>query len=207
MPKKFLNWIVIFSCLGFLAGCSATKDIKVRSYKQDKKRVDQVVEGAIGNWENAPQATSRQIKDTRKVYFLEFIKEPPSEPNLNYFTDDLDKVDTQDRPDQSSTTQSGQNNFASTAANPGSLQQGSTEARRKIELPSFDESYNEELGDDANSQRFVDYKVTKNDTLQKISKKFYDSYSKWPRIYEANKDVLKSPDVLTPGVNLKIPVD
>lgn len=207
MPKKFLNGVVIFSCLSFLAGCSATKDIKVRSYKQDKKRVDQVVEGAVGNWENAPQATSRQIKETRKVYFLEFIKEPPAEPNLNYFTDDLKTDDSESQPEQSSTDQPGQNNFASTAANPGSQRQDSSQTSRKIDLPSFDESYTEEVEDEDNSQRFVDYKVTKNDTLQKISKKFYDSYSKWPRIYEANKDVLKSPDVLTPGINLKIPVD
>jgi len=207
MPKKFYNGIVIFSCLGFLAGCSATKDIKVRSYKQDKKRVDQVVEGAVGNWENAPQATSRQIKETRKVYFLEFIKEPPVEPNLNYFTDDLKTDDSESQPEQSSTDQPGQNNFASTAANPSSQQQNSSQVRRKIELPSFDEISVEEDDDAENGQRLVDYKVTKNDTLQKISKKFYDSYSKWPRIYEANKDVLKSPDVLTPGITLKIPVD
>lgn len=49
------------------------------------------------------------------------------------------------------------------------------------------------------------YTVEKNDTLQKISKKFYGTTKKWPKIYEANKDVLSGPDKLYPGQTLNIP--
>jgi len=52
---------------------------------------------------------------------------------------------------------------------------------------------------------FVEYTVEKDDTLQKISKKFYDSYSKWPRIYEANKAVIPNPDKIQPGIVIQIP--
>jgi len=49
------------------------------------------------------------------------------------------------------------------------------------------------------------YTVGKNDTLQKISKKFYGTTKKWPQIYNANKDVLKGPDKVYPGQVLNIP--
>ena len=49
------------------------------------------------------------------------------------------------------------------------------------------------------------YVVQKNDTLQKISHKFYGTTREWNFLYEVNKDVLKSPDRLHPGVEIKIP--
>jgi nucleoid-associated protein YgaU len=49
------------------------------------------------------------------------------------------------------------------------------------------------------------YKVEKNDTLQKISQKFYGTTRKWPKIYEANRDTLKAPDKVYPGQILNIP--
>ncbi|MCX5694817.1 MAG: LysM peptidoglycan-binding domain-containing protein [Candidatus Omnitrophica bacterium] len=49
------------------------------------------------------------------------------------------------------------------------------------------------------------YTVAKNDTLQKISKKFYGTTKRWMKIYEANKDTLRGPDKLYPGQILNIP--
>lgn len=52
------------------------------------------------------------------------------------------------------------------------------------------------------------YVVQKNDTLQKISHKFYGTTRKWEFLYKTNKDVLKSPDKLYPGAELLIlPLD
>lgn len=59
---------------------------------------------------------------------------------------------------------------------------------------------------EAVSQNFEKYTVAKNDTLQKISKKFFGTTKKWPKIYDANKDVLLGPDKLYPGQVLNIPV-
>ncbi len=50
------------------------------------------------------------------------------------------------------------------------------------------------------------YTVQENDTLQKISRKFYGTTKKYLQLYEYNKDVLKSPDRLYPGMGIKIPV-
>jgi nucleoid-associated protein YgaU len=52
---------------------------------------------------------------------------------------------------------------------------------------------------------FQEYKVLQNDTLQKIAQKFYGTMHKWPRIYDANRDILKSPNSIKPGQTLKIP--
>ncbi|MFA7677645.1 MAG: LysM peptidoglycan-binding domain-containing protein [Candidatus Omnitrophota bacterium] len=55
-------------------------------------------------------------------------------------------------------------------------------------------------------QEFETYTVQKNDTLQKISKRFYGTTKKWKMLFEANRDTLKSPDRLYPGKKIKIPV-
>jgi len=49
------------------------------------------------------------------------------------------------------------------------------------------------------------YTVQKNDTLQKISQKFYGTTKKWKMLYDENRDVLKTPDRVYPGKTIKIP--
>jgi len=55
-------------------------------------------------------------------------------------------------------------------------------------------------------QEYEQYTVQKNDTLQKISRKFYGTTKKWYKIYKANRDVIKNPDKVYPGLKIKIPV-
>jgi len=61
--------------------------------------------------------------------------------------------------------------------------------------------------EEVNSSSFEKYTVAKNDTLQKISKKFYGTTRNWMKLYEVNKDVLRSPDKLYAGQVLNIPAD
>lgn len=49
------------------------------------------------------------------------------------------------------------------------------------------------------------HEVVAGDTLSKIAKKFYGDATKYPKIFDANKDQLKDPDVIKPGQRLKIP--
>lgn len=49
------------------------------------------------------------------------------------------------------------------------------------------------------------YTVVKGDTLSKISKQFYGDPNKYNAIFEANKPMLKSPDLIYPGQMLRIP--
>ena len=49
------------------------------------------------------------------------------------------------------------------------------------------------------------YTVASGDSLSKIAKKFYGDANKWKRIFEANKDTIKNPDLIHPGQVLRIP--
>ena len=49
------------------------------------------------------------------------------------------------------------------------------------------------------------YTVVSGDTLSKISKQFYGDANQYMKIFEANKPMLKSPDKIYPGQNLRIP--
>ncbi len=52
-----------------------------------------------------------------------------------------------------------------------------------------------------------EYTVKAGDTLSKLAERFYNSMSKWERIYEANKDILKNPNYIYIGQKLMIPSD
>ena len=49
------------------------------------------------------------------------------------------------------------------------------------------------------------YTVVKGDSLSKIAKALYGSAGKWKVIYEANKDMIKNPDLIYPGQVFRIP--
>jgi nucleoid-associated protein YgaU len=49
------------------------------------------------------------------------------------------------------------------------------------------------------------YEVVKGDSLSKIAKREYGNANEWKRIFEANRDLIKNPDLIYPGQKLKIP--
>ena len=49
------------------------------------------------------------------------------------------------------------------------------------------------------------YVVRKGDSLSKIAKKFYGDAQAWKRIHEANRDLIRDPDLIQPGWTLRIP--
>jgi nucleoid-associated protein YgaU len=49
------------------------------------------------------------------------------------------------------------------------------------------------------------YTITKGDSLSKIAKQFYGDAKQWKKIYEANKETIKNPDLIFPGQVIKIP--
>ena len=49
------------------------------------------------------------------------------------------------------------------------------------------------------------YVVVAGDSLSKIAKKFYGNANAWKKIFDANTDRVKNPDVIQPGWTLKIP--
>lgn len=188
MPKGVYYLFLVLG-LALTVGCSATRDVKMQSYIKNEKRVDQEIEGALGNWANSPDAVNTATKETRKVFVLEITKDPK----------ELDEGLFQREPYKPS----------SRVEEPPAPRQKVQQkpSRPKIEIPSLDEVYVDTPASQSSSKATIEYVVTKDDTLQKISKKFYNSFSKWPKIYEANKSVLKNPDVLVPGTKIQIPME
>jgi len=83
------------------------------------------------------------------------------------------------------------------------------EVKPEVEVITEEEFVEEEpMGEElsAPTKNYELYTVQKNDTLQKISEKFYGTTKKWKMIYDENRDVLKSPDRVYPGKTIKIPL-
>ena len=53
--------------------------------------------------------------------------------------------------------------------------------------------------------QFKTYVVQKGDSLSKIAKREYGNANAWRKIFEANQDIIKNPDLIYPGQTLKIP--
>ena len=49
-----------------------------------------------------------------------------------------------------------------------------------------------------------EYTVQSGDTLQEISQKLYGTTKKWHKLYMLNKDIMKSPDKIHPGMTIKV---
>jgi nucleoid-associated protein YgaU len=60
-------------------------------------------------------------------------------------------------------------------------------------------------GPAANAPTARMYIVQSGDSLSKIAKKFYGNANTWKKIFDANRDVVKNPDVIQPGWKLQIP--
>ncbi|HRI01597.1 MAG TPA: LysM peptidoglycan-binding domain-containing protein [Saprospiraceae bacterium] len=53
---------------------------------------------------------------------------------------------------------------------------------------------------------YTKHTVAKGESLSLIAKKYYDDAMKYKHIFEANRDVLKNPDIIHPGQELTIPI-
>ena len=51
------------------------------------------------------------------------------------------------------------------------------------------------------------YIIKKGDTLSAIAKQFYGKPNDYPRIFEANREVIKDANLIFPGQKIRIPLD
>jgi len=169
MSKNIIRSLVLVCVVLFLGGCI------MKTYVQDKDRVDQKMEGNAGCLQGqCPERGDYNPK--RKTYVLE-IQTKPKVSKEEYITEESTYTSDYDGVKTSTTTRS----FSSSASEPKVI-------------------YEPEETDAA----IIDYTVEKGDTLQKISKKRYDTYKRWYEIYDLNKDILSSPDRIKPGMTIKI---
>lgn len=57
----------------------------------------------------------------------------------------------------------------------------------------------------ADAKKGRTHTVAKGESLSKIAKQYYGDVKQWKKIFEANKDSIKNPDLIFPGQVIKIP--
>lgn len=168
-------------------GCGSS-GVHLRSYIEDKPRVDQEVSGNQGYLQGKSDELPTRKKKTRKMYVLEISKEAEEAQDIT--------IETQEKAKPT---------YEESMNLPAQESKPVTNFDTDLDIPSFDD---ESMDMPASQEgQVVQYTVEKDDTLQKISQKFYNSHSKWPKIYEANKDKIKNPDRIKPGIVLSIPLE
>ena len=179
-----------------LSGCVT------RRYVVEQPRHDMTVEGNRGYLMGSPSSYTesadllerrQRLGDTRKINVLEI--DIPAQK---------DEVAGETCPDYTAlTSQSSRTGARQPARQSDTIlfQEPSTEMQDepKRAEPMVDKVQ-------AVTKSFSQYTVQKNDTLQKISSKFYGTTTKWTKLYKENKDVIKNPNKLRPGTVIKIPL-
>jgi len=173
----------VFICMvavAFIAGCTA------RTYTVRKERVDQTTEGNAGYLGGTPPPGAKDrgdVKTTRKMYVLE-----------------VEKGRSQQEQQEADALMREAEEIAERAKRPTVTTRRSVSTRPAapivVEMPAPEPEAGPSM---------TEYTVQKDDTLQKISMKFFNTTKQWMKIYEANKDKLKSPDRIKPGMVLRIP--
>lgn len=146
---------------------------------------------------------------TVRTYTIEKPRKDLSiEGNRGYLTGEVEEEEIESRLGQTRKMSIFEVEFGSKAVEKQKLQEKPAE-----ELSSAQESFEveeteEDIGfieEEAQQKKSQYYTVQKNDTLQKISYKFYGTTKKWKLIQETNSGVIKNPDKLYPGMRLRIP--
>ncbi|MCF7873806.1 MAG: LysM peptidoglycan-binding domain-containing protein [Candidatus Omnitrophica bacterium] len=154
--------------------------MRVRTYTVEKPRKDTDIEGNQGYLvgEAGEAKKESQLGTTRKVSVLEFEFGPKSKETVT---------------DTKRTKESFQQE----------VYQEETYQEEEIMAPQIK---TKEYDMASSEYDYQDYTIKENDTLQKISRKFYGTTKKWELIYQENKDTLKSPDKIYPGTTIKVPI-
>lgn len=163
----------------FLSGCT------VRTYSAVKDRVDQEAGGnqgyLTGSAPAGAPAPKKFTQRTTRVVEIE-MRSPVKFEKLKSSPKPIEQRETQD---------------ISLEGNRGYLEG----------LPPAFEPAPAESTQGTQEAKYDTYIVKKDDTLQKISVQFYGTTKKWTKLFEVNKDKLKSPDKIRAGQELKIPRD
>lgn len=183
--------LCIFLLVGIisLSGCMA-----VRTYTVEQPRKDTDIKGNQGFLSGTPKVVPKESRlgPTRKISVVEIEVGSRKKQMAAYKI--RAKVDQEEAADQAGLTPQ------------------LVVAKETIieEIYIDEEVFNQELKEGASGttgkEDYEEYVIQKNDTLQKISHKFYGTTKKWKSIYEANKKVIKNPDKIRSGTKIRIPM-
>ncbi len=180
MPRNLKTIGMLILAVIFAAGCGTT----VRTYTMKEERPDQELAGNAGYLTGSPpQRRQSSEKKTWTKLVVEVEKVPPQEAPA----EDLKEV-----------MQETEESIRETHRGLRRLERKATAQPRPRIRPVSSEAKEIE-------PQYTMYTIQKNDTLQKVSKRFYDTYRRWQQIYELNKDVIKDPNRIKPGTVIRIP--
>ncbi len=187
MKKLFILFSIIF-----LGGC-----MTLRTYTIEKPRTDLDVLGNQGYLTGSSKGTSKKNKfgDTRKISVIEF--ELKSKEDIGYQKKEKKRYIKEDIIKQDIIKQE------------LFLDEEALNVGKDEYTISQDTDYDsiEEVGRGVTEKEkeYKYYTIQKNDTLQKVSQKFYDTTKKWKLIFDYNKKVIKKSNNIYPGMRIKIP--
>lgn len=187
--KKVSILLLSLALITTLTGCV------IRSYQYIQERADQEMKGNRGYLLGAPPPVERKTPATQKMVAVE-IELPPYPERDTELWGNLGYVigEPKERPRKP-------------------VLPVLPKVQEKIEIEEIptEEVPGEEIEGKVKikekQEEFIEYKVQKGDTLEKIAARpeIYGDSKKWVKIYKANKDKLKSPDRIYPGQIIKIP--
>ena len=169
-----------FKFLALIVLCSAlvfSGCLMARTYVVDKERLDQDLPGDTGFGQKPVAAP----KKTRKLVVLELAEKGKKVPGAVVSDEE---------------TKTSEKTGTSRVV---------TESRDTVIVHESNFSFPGMATEGLTGQPPSEYTVQKDDTLQKIAKKFYGAFKYWTRIYDANRDTIKDPNFLKPGTVLKMP--
>ncbi|MBN1912791.1 MAG: LysM peptidoglycan-binding domain-containing protein [Candidatus Omnitrophica bacterium] len=180
MKRRIIIYVLSLGSLALLSGCV------VRSYSVTKDRLDQDLSSGNRGYMagEGPQIDEKSRKSTRDIRVVEIEMRSPvrfeKKAGASFKKEPQEKIRITKSEDREAW------------GNRGYLTQSETPEISGMEDERYDGTANK-------------YIVQKGDTLQKISKEFYNTTKKWMYLYEVNRDVLKGPNKIYPGQSLKIP--
>ena len=130
-------------------------------------------------------------KKTRKVYILEVTKALPE--------GEVKKIEQEVT---TTTSTKVENIVPASQPAPVEINHGNV---NRIVIPPIEDAPAVAKATGTGPTEATTYIVQKDDTLQKIAKKVYGSYGAWLKIYNANKEKIKNPNLLKPGTVITIP--
>ncbi|HIE36485.1 MAG TPA: LysM peptidoglycan-binding domain-containing protein [Candidatus Omnitrophica bacterium] len=167
----------------FLGGCL------VRTYTLEKSRVDTDIGGNRGYLIGSPkekEKTKKKLSETRKITVIEIEFGPHRTKEIRHKEKEREEVEKEEISERV---------FSEEEKPEEELVKNTEEKKEVFSIPQIEVE-----------PKFHLYVIQENDTLEKISYKFYGTVRKWRLIYEANKDVLKRSDRIYPGIEIKIPI-
>ena len=195
----------------FVKNAGAKIGIGKSTQEEAEEKAEQAAAAAAARAKAAAAAADRQEMAERKEAVAESKKSHELEGHVRALGFDVDGLDIQFDDGKATITGAVDDNETRekvilAVGNTEGVGQVDDQMRVKTHVELAAEATNEQAAAEA-AQRAQSkfYTVVSGDSLSKIAKEFYGDPMQYPVIFEANKPMLKDPDLIYPGQVLRIP--